>query len=204
MSDIDWEDLFGVSDDNDHDNDDANGIPGLKLAKNALTHEQQMQLVYAIAEADYFQGGKLDQAMCFGDLGPFEWVEPWIRDEYPNLMPSRILERACLFDQAIINLYHKGQGIKSHVDLMRFDDGIVIISLLSSCVMVMKPVDPATLQQRGAIPILLRPGDVLALSGAARYDWEHGIEERMADEVDGEWIERGTRISVTLRKLLVK
>ena len=150
MSDIDWEDLFGIS---DHDNDDSNSeqhadnaysIPGLKLEKNALTHEQQMQLVHAIAEADYFQGGKLDQAMCFGDLGPFEWVESWIRNEYPNLIPSRILKRACLFDQAIINLYHKGkgekgegvgllsrrkgnddlisrlgQGIKSHVDLMR-------------------------------------------------------------------------------------
>lgn len=111
MSDIDWEDLFGTVDDDDNEQhlDNANSIPGLKLAKNALTHEQQMQLVYAIAEADYFQGGKLDQAMCFGDLGPFDWVESWIREEYPNLMPSHILERARLFDQAIINLYHKGK-----------------------------------------------------------------------------------------------
>lgn len=115
MSDIDFEDLFGTLDDDD-DNEqhlgNANSIPGLKLAKNALTHEQQMQLVYAIAEADYFQGGKLDQAMCFGDLGPFGWVESWIRDEYPNLMPSHILERSRLFDQAIINLYHKGKQKK--------------------------------------------------------------------------------------------
>ncbi|KAI8987568.1 hypothetical protein BDF20DRAFT_274650 [Mycotypha africana] len=49
--------------------------------------------------------------------------------------------------------------------------------------------------------VLLQPGDVLALSKEARYDWEHGIDKRLADEVDGDIIERGTRISVTLRKL---
>lgn len=49
--------------------------------------------------------------------------------------------------------------------------------------------------------VLLRPGDILALSEDARYKWEHGIHERLFDHIDGEVIERGTRISVTLRKL---
>lgn len=49
--------------------------------------------------------------------------------------------------------------------------------------------------------ILLRPGDVLALSQDARFDWEHGIQSKLIDEIDGQLIERGTRISVTLRKL---
>lgn len=49
--------------------------------------------------------------------------------------------------------------------------------------------------------ILLRPGDVLALSKEARYDWEHGIQSRLVDEIDGQQIERGTRISITLRRL---
>ena len=52
------------------------------------------------------------------------------------------------------------------------------------------------------IPVLLRPGDVLALSGEARYQWEHGIEEKTRDQIDGEWIERGTRVSITLRKMV--
>lgn len=59
----------------------------------------------------------------------------------------------------------------------------------------------STEDERNKHDILLRPGDVLALSREARYDWEHGIQPRLADEIDGEWIERGTRISVTLRKL---
>jgi len=28
------------------------------------------------------------------------------------------------FDQMIVNVYHPGQGIKAHVDLAKFDDGV--------------------------------------------------------------------------------
>lgn len=49
--------------------------------------------------------------------------------------------------------------------------------------------------------LLLCPGDILSLSGDARYLWEHGISEQLSDQIDGQTIQRGTRISVTLRKL---
>lgn len=52
------------------------------------------------------------------------------------------------------------------------------------------------------IDLLLRPGDILSLSNEARYNWEHGIEETLFDKVEGEIIERGTRLSITLRKLI--
>ena len=44
--------------------------------------------------------------------------------------------REPLFDQMIINVYHPGQGIKAHVDLAKFDDGIASVSLGSTCVML--------------------------------------------------------------------
>ncbi|CAI5508161.1 unnamed protein product [Closterium sp. Naga37s-1] len=44
-----------------------------------------------------------------------------------------VLQREPLFDQMIANWYSGDQGIKPHVDLMRFDDGIAILSLLSPC-----------------------------------------------------------------------
>jgi alkylated DNA repair dioxygenase AlkB len=64
--------------------------------------------------------------------------------------------------------------------------------------MKMQPVDNPSNE---TIDILLRPGDVLALSKEARYQWEHGIEETLVDTYHSELIERKTRISVTLRKL---
>ncbi|KAL9538144.1 hypothetical protein MBANPS3_011163 [Mucor bainieri] len=215
---IDWEDLFGSDDDNDeevetHENIKPiitfDAIPGLKLIKQALSHQEQMTLTHALIDRNYFTGNA-NQAMLFGELPSFiKWIEPWIVENYPDLFGQDIMNRQPLFDQAILNMYKKGEGITSHVDLLRFEDGILIISLMSSCIMTMRPArENATsyhaenTDDSNKYDILLNPGDVLVLSREARYDWEHGIPSRLADENDdGQHIERGTRISVTLRKL---
>jgi hypothetical protein len=52
------------------------------------------------------------------------------------------LQLACrypLFDTAIINLYHPGDGITPHVDLLRFADGIAIVSLGDAAIMNFTP-----------------------------------------------------------------
>ncbi|KAI8096623.1 uncharacterized protein BX664DRAFT_324442 [Halteromyces radiatus] len=227
----DWQTLFG-SDDEDYDMDTTTTattltrskefvdiqvetieqIPGLRLWRNALDHTQQIALIQAITDHNIF--GQGNQAMRFGQLGPeLENLATWIYDHH--LLPSHLSHRVPLFDQAIYNFYNKGEGIISHVDLAKFDDGIVILSLLSSCCMTMKPttnpqqaIHQGYLQQQEqelderSIDIILRPGDVLMLSGPSRYLWEHGIAERDIDLVGEEIIVRGTRISVTLRKLL--
>ena len=51
-------------------------------------------------------------------------------------------------------------------------------------------------------PVLLRPGDVYVLHGAAQYQWTHGIAERDHDTFYGHTLRRKTRISITLRKVL--
>lgn len=64
-----------------------------------------------------------------------------------------------------------------------------------------KKKDKELEESTGIHRILLSPGDVLALSKDARYKWEHGIKEQLYDTIDDRIIVRGTRISVTLRKL---
>ena len=46
-----------------------------------------------------------------------------ISDLDPSVHMSRqqVLDRSPLFDQIIVNLYRPGEGIASHVDLMRFE-----------------------------------------------------------------------------------
>ncbi|KAI9022975.1 hypothetical protein CLU79DRAFT_834945 [Phycomyces nitens] len=203
---VDWESLFG-SDDDSVDWDSLFGsegerldIPGLQLVPNALDHSQQMKIVEAILDTNTFDSGQVNQAMCFGKLPPhLDWLATHLITHFPQLLPRHLLEREPVFDQAILNLYSRGQGIISHVDLPRFEDGIIILSLMSSCVMTMRPVDASDPTE---IDVLLNPGDILGLSGPARYDWEHGIKQREYDVVGGERIDRGTRISVTLRKLV--
>ncbi|KAI7862499.1 hypothetical protein BDF14DRAFT_1999092 [Spinellus fusiger] len=191
--DIDWEDLFGPEEET------LTTIPGLCLVKQALGHKEQMEMVQAILDSDVFSTTQgRNQAMVFGQLPHhLEQLSQWVKQHLPHLLPPHLMHRTPLFDQAIMNLYCKGEGIASHVDLARFDDGIIILSLLSSCVMTLSPVADPTHQ----VPVFLQPGDILSLSGPARYAWEHGIKACLYDEVHGERIQRGTRISVTLRKL---
>lgn len=91
------------------------------------------------------------------------------------------------------------QGICAHVDLMRFEDGIAIVSLESSCVMHFSSVKD---EEGKKIPVLLNPGSVVLMWGDARYQWKHEINRKPGfQNWGGEEIEQRRRISVTLRRL---
>jgi len=157
----------------------------------------------------------LNQVMSFGELPSFISPVLELLETTPNLFPGDIMEREPLFDQMICNYYEPGQGITPHVDLLtKFDDGIVIISLGSSCIMDFRPVTNIEEDEKysekkeiknnegSKISVLLQPGDVLSICGDARYKWTHGIEKHLVDEWEGKSIPRGKRVSVTLRRLL--
>ncbi|KAG9218590.1 hypothetical protein PLEOSDRAFT_1089246 [Pleurotus ostreatus PC15] len=126
--------------------------------------------------------------------------------------------------QAIINLYHPGEGISSHVDLLgRFGDGIIGVSFGSGCVMQFDRVH-TEVESRGEPSVDHTPADatttcnadptedrydlylpersVIVLSGDSRYKWTHGIARRADDVVGTETFHRGTRMSITFRWLL--
>ena len=44
-----------------------------------------------------------------------------ISDPSVHMSRQQVLDRSPLFDQIIVNLYRPGEGIASHVDLMRFE-----------------------------------------------------------------------------------
>lgn len=73
----------------------------------------------------------------------------------------QVATRAPLFDQLIANAYQPGEGLKPHVDLMRFQDGIAIVSLLSATLLTFTMGEER-------VDVLLDPGDLLLLEGQAR------------------------------------
>lgn len=103
------------------------------------------------------------------------------------------------------------QGICAHVDLIRFEDGIAIVSLESSCVMHFTKVGQAYYgaANRGKldppmtkIPVYLTPGSLVLISGEARYGWKHEINRKPGFQIwEGQELNQRRRISVTLRKL---
>ena len=131
-------------------------------------------------------------------------------DDDDAIFPREVLARALMpsgvFNQMIVNQYEPGEGLAPHVDLHAFADGVAVVSLRSTVVMDMYP--PRGSSCCSSTPVWLRPGDVMFLSRAARWEWSHGIAARVADPAEGEtgpegasWVRRGRRTSVTLRAM---
>ncbi|CAM8896032.1 unnamed protein product [Rhodiola kirilowii] len=176
-----------------------------------------LELSNYIHEALFFnehRSSTLDRVSCNGR-------------HHAHSLPLDILRREPLFDQLIVNLYQPAnatllpalflhelcynrkvmtQGICAHVDLMRFEDGIAIVSLESPCVMHFTPAEDKvganTSLSKTKIPIHLTAGSLVLLSGVARYHWKHEINREPGCQIwNGKEINQQRRISITLRKL---
>lgn len=138
-------------------------------------------------------------------------------DSTYTIFPPEVLARGDtkrrVFDQMIVNNYVPGDGLTPHIDLHAFADGVAVVSLQSAVVMDMYPpvVNGGGMEYETSYPVWLEPGDVLFLSGDARWRWRHGIAKRRHDpprgygQLDcssgGAWVTRGFRTSVTLRAM---
>ncbi|CAL9076533.1 unnamed protein product [Musa textilis] len=211
----------------------VDGVKGLWFCRGFLCSAQQSSLLSAIRREGWFDEGCHNQAMRFGDL-PRWAVElsrlvreaVWFSDTSSGEgkesslgnhheeacwpLPLDLLWREPLFDQLIVNVYNPGEGICAHVDLMRFDDGIAIISLESACVMhfTRSKQEEGNNEGQGEegspmrVPIFLSPGSLVLMSGEARYLWKHEINRKQGFQLwEGEEIHQQRRTSVTLRKL---
>lgn len=99
-----------------------------------------------------------------------------------------------MFDQLIANFYEPGEGLVPHIDLERFEDGILVANLQGTCIMDFT-------KSNSVYSTFLDVGDVIILSGKARWEWKHGIKESKSDVHLGVSVPRTRRISLTLRKL---
>ncbi|MGL4597702.1 MAG: alpha-ketoglutarate-dependent dioxygenase AlkB, partial [Bacteroidia bacterium] len=103
-------------------------------------------------------------------------------------------------DQLIVNEYMPGQGITAHIDCEPcFEDTIASLSLNSACLM-----DFTQAQTLETTSLFLEPSSLLVLSDEARYNWKHGIANRKKDKYNNQLIERGRRVSLTFRKVILK
>ncbi|RCV39387.1 hypothetical protein SETIT_8G220200v2 [Setaria italica] len=207
------------------------GVRGLWLCAAFLSADEQARLLAAIQREGWFIDANnqamrfgdlpswavelstlIREAICVGDVNVGVSAEMANEDEDACPLPSDLLWREPFFDQMIGNRYNPGEGICAHVDLMRFDDGIAIVSLESACVMHFSQAEPTgtaldTLRQGDGeprkFPVYLNPGSLVVMSGDARYLWKHEINRKPGAQLwDGRELEQHRRTSVTLRKLL--
>lgn len=185
---------------------DAIGIPGLTYLENYLNVDYQKQLINIIDQQNWskvlnrrvqhygykydYKKGSLASSSYLGALP--DWAQSLANKLYQDGLTAKIP------DQVIVNEYEPGQGIKSHIDCFPcFGNTIISLSLSSPGVM-----DFTHSLTHEKVSILLEPGGVLVMQGAARYDWQHGIAARKKDTYKGTEFMRTRRVSVTFREVL--
>ncbi len=139
-----------------------------------------------------YKSNTVDPAMFLGPLP--EWLaglaERLHRDSYVARVP----------DQVIVNEYEPGQGIGGHVDCVPcFGETVLSLTLGSGCEMVFK-----SLRSEEQVRLFVEPRSLVVMSGEARYHWKHGIPGRKTDVHAGKTVERGRRVSLTFRTVIVQ
>ena len=56
----------------------------------------------------------------------------------------------------------------------------------------------------GVVEVVLPPRSLFVMDGECRYRRMHGIRDRKIDVIDGLVVERGERISLTFRRVMVE
>lgn len=188
---------------------EANEIPGLVLVR-LLDSQEQKELLDWIDlrpwEDVAFYTRKVQQygwrySYSPPGIGEFLGVLP-----EPLLYWARTLTRIHLSqwenkipDQVIVNRYFRGQGIGAHADHRQsFGPTVATISLGAAARMIL-----SNSRQKITCSVNLEPGDLLVLSGKARYDWTHELPLNWADHRVG--LDSSIRrVSVTFRTIKVK
>lgn len=113
-------------------------------------------------------------------------------------LPPTCREHDVACDQCTANEYHPGQGIRPHIDTVHsFTSWIASVCMGSGAVFSLRH------QKTGAIKhVYHKPRSLLLMTGESRYEWQHMIAPRKADVVNGEFVPRAKRISLTFRKVL--
>lgn len=138
-----------------------------------------------------YKSRRINSNMYLGELPKFcqYFAEKFHEEGWFSVVP----------DQVIVNEYEPGQGIADHVDCEPcFEDTVISMSLGSTCIMNFTNVQKPSI----VLPQLLAPKSIVVLKDAARYDWKHGIKARKTDTIEGKRMARGTRISLTFRKVI--
>lgn len=184
-------------------------INGLNYIENYINDHQHEWLLDRIAKQPWlddlkrkvqhygykydYKARKVNRDMRIGELP--EWLKRLSEKIHKD---GHMTEVA---DQVIVNEYLPGQGIAPHIDCEPcFKDTIVSLSLGSGCIMDFTHKYDKTMK----IPVWLEEKSLVVLSRDARNKWLHGIAARKTDKWNGQKIDRGCRISLTFRNVIIE
>lgn len=167
--------------------------PGLKLAHDVVTSEQEAALIALIEESGLsYSAYDPDNPRSSASYG---WKYDFANDRFVPCTPlpegfRAIAEKAAAFAglapedfaECLLNRYEPGAVIQPHLDKPVWEH-VVGVSLGTAATMVFRHQDSG--EER---PVVLEPRSMYVLAGDARHVWQHGLPPMP-----------GTRWSITFR-----
>lgn len=164
----------------------ANWPPGLRYSADFLSIDEERELLKAITElpfahSQYRQYVARRRTVSYGAGYDFQHL---MRTPAPDIPPflGTLRRRAAewinaddsMLVQALVSEYQPGTPLGWHRDVPDYET-VIAISLLSACRIRFRryPWDPA--QKADVFAIEPQPRSVYALSGEARWGWQHSV-----------------------------
>ena len=192
-------------------------IPGLTILEDFISSEEETSLLQILDQKSekgiylYWNTHLSRRVAHFQYSFDYETTEidRDSRDRTPDIPPTfqviaKRIEKITKIkdfsiDQITANEYLPSQGIAPHVDTTRSFTGIIVsLCLFSGCVFTLRDVRNSKKHKS----IYHRPRSLIIMTGPARFDYQHYIAPRKGDVVDGKYIPRSRRVSLTFRQIL--
>ncbi|HYB42888.1 MAG TPA: alpha-ketoglutarate-dependent dioxygenase AlkB [Candidatus Methylomirabilis sp.] len=97
-------------------------------------------------------------------------------------------------DHVLLRRYDRGRGVRPHIDRVAYGPVVAGLTLVSSRMFHLTREGT-----RWRLEVLLLPGDLYVMTGAARHRWRHSIPDALEDEYRGAVFPRTDGFSVTWR-----
>lgn len=187
------------------------GVPGLAVNTSFMSLAETEALLAELTVLPIYPciyGGKSVQeyGMPFRlytdkNIPPVVAMPPLLRRAADRLFESGMLPTRPNY--VLVHSYAPGQGIWPHTDDAYYRDGIASLTLSGPAPLEFSPNAKST-EERAAkcVGAWLPVGSVFAMTGDARYEWNHQMPARLADLADGPGavaVPRQTRWAATFR-----
>jgi alkylated DNA repair dioxygenase AlkB len=164
---------------------------GFRYEAGFLTADDERALIEAIGtlplqEAQYREWTAKRRIASYGgryDFSSHELLPAGPVPEWLHPLRARIADwvgiAAAQFNHALVAEYRAGTQLGWHRDVPDFE-AVVGVSLLGAARMRLRPYPPREGQRRAALALDLEPRSVYAMTGPARWQWQHAISPTKA------------------------
>ena len=198
-------DLFDVP--NPHVPPPGECLNGVLQRSAAMVTDQEKELIAFVDSIEGWDTSKCRRLRHYGyshehggkNVQPKDPIPVSLRAVMENCQELlRIHDIDSILNQCTVTDYPPTVGVIDHVENLMLGKVIVMANLLSTVPMQFTPTEPAG---GDGVIVLLERWSLVAISGKARYKYQHGITAREYDIIQGENVRRERRVSLIFRSV---